>query len=37
MTETHEAQFIHREIVVEERVVYQLVSDQGYIEHSPDS
>ncbi|MFA7588231.1 MAG: type I restriction endonuclease, partial [Novosphingobium sp.] len=37
MTETHAAHSIHKEIVVEERIVSQLVAGQGYLERAPDA
>ncbi|WP_425044645.1 hypothetical protein [Primorskyibacter sp. S87] len=37
MTETHPTHSIHKEIVVEERIVSQLVNGLGYIESSPEA
>lgn len=36
MTETRSADTVHREIVLEDHLVAQLVSEQGYIERSPE-
>ncbi len=37
MTDTHATHSIHKEIVVEERIVAQLISGQGYVESLPEA
>ena len=36
MTETRSADTVHREVVLEDHLVAQLVCEQGYVERSPE-